>query len=132
MSYMSELKQEIDADPLSRGYSGMTAQQIADDLNTKYRSRNKTGISGKDISEAIDSAEYAALGAAEKDRIINFTQQQSVDPFGFAQIVFLDMFAGGSTTIQNLASIRVESISRATELGWREVKAGHVIDAQAI
>lgn len=132
MSYMSELREEIQNDPLSRGYAGMTDQQIADDLNSKYRSKNKTGVSGKDISDAINSAEYSALSDAQKDRIINFTQRQSVDPFGFAQTVFLDIFAGGSTTIQNLSNIRVESISRADELGWREVKIGHVIDAKAI
>ena len=85
MSYMSELREEIQNDPLSRGYAGMTDQQIADDLNSKYRSKNKTGVSGKDISDAINSAEYSALSDAQKDRIINFTQRQSVDPFGFAQ-----------------------------------------------
>ena len=132
MSYMSELRSEIDNDPLGRGYSGMTDAQIADDMNTKYRSKNKEFITGQQISDAIDSAEYSALSSAEKDRVVNFTQRQSVDPFGFAQVVFLDMFPGGSNTIQNLVAIRTESISRAQDLGFREVKEGHVKDAKAL
>lgn len=32
------IKQEIDTDPLSRGYAGMTDKQVTDDMNTIYRS----------------------------------------------------------------------------------------------
>ena len=31
------IKAEIDTDPLTRGYSGMNDQAVADDLNTVYR-----------------------------------------------------------------------------------------------
>ena len=37
MSYL-KLKDELVVDPLGRGYSGMTSQEKADDLNTAYRS----------------------------------------------------------------------------------------------
>jgi hypothetical protein len=36
------IKTEIDIDPLTRGYSGMSDREIADDMNTKYRERNRT------------------------------------------------------------------------------------------
>lgn len=38
MGKLHLIKAEIDADPLTRGYAGMTNQQVADDLNTAYRS----------------------------------------------------------------------------------------------
>ena len=37
MADIAGIKAEIDADPLGRGYAGMTDQQVADDLNTAYR-----------------------------------------------------------------------------------------------
>lgn len=37
MAFLQELKSEIDSDPLTRGYSGMTDAQVAADLNTAYR-----------------------------------------------------------------------------------------------
>ena len=36
MDYVA-LKAELDTDPLTRGYSGMTDQQVRDDLHTLYR-----------------------------------------------------------------------------------------------
>ena len=38
MADLVALKIELDADPLVRGYSGMTDQQAADSLNTVNRS----------------------------------------------------------------------------------------------
>ena len=35
------LKAEIEGDPLTRGYAAMTDQEIADDMNTVYRTRNR-------------------------------------------------------------------------------------------
>ncbi len=37
MGKIAKIKAEIDSDPLTRGYSGMTDQQVADDMNTAYR-----------------------------------------------------------------------------------------------
>lgn len=37
---MTILSDELLNDPLGRGYAGMTDQQAADDLNTKYRDKN--------------------------------------------------------------------------------------------
>lgn len=42
------LKSEITADPLGRGYAGMTDQQVADDLNSVYRTRD-INVSMRDL-----------------------------------------------------------------------------------
>lgn len=45
-NYMNQLYHEIYDDPLERGYSEMSDQAVADDLNTKYRTRNVNIFSG--------------------------------------------------------------------------------------
>jgi len=134
MSYIQDLAAEITADPLAIGYAGMTDQQVADSLNGSTRPKNRESMSGKEIGAAINSAEYAALTAAEKDRVIALANLESIDPFGFAQTIMLDIFAGGSNTIQTLAAARVTTQSRAEEIGLavREVKAEHVTTARSL
>lgn len=126
------LKTELTTDPLGRGYAGMTAAQVVASMNAKDRNQNKESLSGAEVAEAINGSEYTALGDAAKDRVINFTLQRSIDPFGFGQTVFIDIFGGGSQTITNLAAARVESVSRAKEIGWGDaVNEGDIINARA-
>lgn len=131
MGYIQELKNEIDGDPLVRGYSAMTDQQVADDLNTQYRSYNKPFMSGTEVADAIVTSEYNALADAQKDRVIALTNREVINPFGFSATVMIDVFGGGSATIAALQAARVESISRAQELFQRDVKVGQVTDARA-
>lgn len=60
------LKTEISTDPLSRGYSGMTDLEVADDLNTVYRTKVRDYISGSEILNATDDAEFDALQETKK------------------------------------------------------------------
>ncbi len=39
-----DLRTELLTDPLVRGYSTMSDQEAADDLNTEYRSRDRTSM----------------------------------------------------------------------------------------
>ena len=55
------LKDEIVNDPLIRGYSTMTDAEIADDLNTVYRERNRTTMTGSEIWAQTVASEYNAL-----------------------------------------------------------------------
>jgi len=43
------LKTEITTDPLSRGYSGMTNLEAANDMNTAYRTKNVESVSGQEF-----------------------------------------------------------------------------------
>ena len=121
-----KLKDEVDTDPLSRGYSSMSDSEVVDSLNTKDISRNRSSMSGDEVSSSIDKTEYQALSDASKDRAIVLTNRIVIDPFGFVKDVLIDIFGGGSTTIASLAAARVESISRAEELKIGKVKLGHV------
>ena len=40
---LNKLRAEIDADPETRGYSGMSNKEVADDLNTAYREGEASG-----------------------------------------------------------------------------------------
>jgi hypothetical protein len=130
------LHDELTLDPLARGYAGMTHVEAAADLNTVYRTRNRTAMSGSEIFENTDPAEFAALpegadvaGKATRNKKmewLSFCGIDSVDPFGPAAQFVINVFGSGSTTVSNLAVARVETISRAEELGLGVVTPGDV------
>ena len=118
------LKDELINDPLIRGYSGMTDQQAADDLNTSYRTRNRTSMIGDEIAQAADPTEFNALddGSANntadvKGHWLALCGRETIDPFATANVqLVIAIFGGASTTVSNLNVARVKSITRATEL----------------
>lgn len=126
---------EVDTDPLGRGYSGMTDQQVADDMNTVYRTQNRTAMSGSEIWEATDLTEYNALSTLgdnnEQMRWIGFCGIDSHNPFGNSAQFVTDLFGGGSTTVTTLQDLRVDDVSRAVELGLGHVKPGNVGEARS-
>jgi len=126
------LKSEITADPLSRGYSGMTDAQISDDLNTTYRERNLNRLDASTVFNAIDKGEYNGLSDANKVMIWNILHLGEINPFGLEATIFIDIFGAGSETITDLAAIRKIPQSRASELGLPVVCEGFVIDAKSI
>lgn len=126
------LKNELDTDPLGRGYSGMSDSEASEDLNTKYRSQNKERISGAEAYNLTDPTEYTALSDNAKSQWLTLCAIESVDPFGPAASAVSDLFPPGGDTITALQSFRVESISRATELGLGFVSQGSVEKARAL
>lgn len=114
------LKSEITVDPLRRGYSTMTDQQIVDSLNAVNRTRNRTSITGDELFSATDEVEYIALSSSDRLLWVSFCGRDSIDPFGKANVAFVkDLFGNGSATVLAMAGDRVESVSRADELGVR-------------
>ena len=133
MTGITLLKSEIDSDPLSRGYSGMSNIQVADDINQKIRSRDKLSLDSSELLDSIESSALMALTGDKATRVWGVLSMNSVDPFGIAADVFIDAFGGGSNTIITLAALRIESISRAQELGYPGyVREGHVEMARAL
>jgi len=130
------LRDEITNDPLGRGYSGMNDGEVAIDINTEYRSRNRTSMSGSEIWKNTNLAEFGALlqgasvaGKAERNEKlewISFCAIDSHDPFGSSVQFVTNLFGVGSVTVTNLNAARVETISRGNELGFGYVKIGHV------
>ena len=134
------LTTELTTDPLSRGYSGMTAEEAAADLNTVYRTRPRDQLSGDEIFQATDATEFAALDDGSQSNVardlktmwVSFCGRDQVDPFGSANVAFVQwIFGSGSATIANLNTIRNEPVSRAVELGLGPVKTGDVEIARA-
>ncbi len=134
MANIAALVDELTNDPLTRGYAGMTDQQVADSLNTKDRSRNLPEITGDAAFQATDSTEWAGLSDLNKQLWVGFCGRNSIDPFGSANVALVqNLFGGGSTTVANLQSLRTETISRGQELGFgADVPVGHVEMARAM
>lgn len=148
------LRDELQADLLGRGYSGMDDAAAAADLNTAYRSRNRTSLTASEVLQNLDLAEWDALQtvadgadaaadiAGHKVRNVGLVLSAAagdggVDPFGKAQDLIVGAFGGGSATVTALKAARVEAISRAEELRDSDprfpvpVKVGHVDVARA-
>ena len=135
MSYYEDLWNELNNDPLGRGYSGMTDQQAADDLNTVYRTRLRDTLDSAEIYEALDIAEFQGLSDAQKAYVrdvLGLGPDVQVGPNTKARTLFISLFGAQSQTITNLVASATEDISRATELGFPTVKPGHVTDARLL
>lgn len=127
------LADEINADPLIRGYGGMSDQQIADDINTEYRSRNRASMTPTEVYNNVDESEFTALTQAQQDEVYKILHMgQPLNPFGLEADRFISIFGGGSNTIIALQALRVDSITRAAELGLGVVSVGHVEEAKAM
>ena len=121
----SILWNELSTDPLSRGYSGMTDVQIADDLNTEYRNVPRETINGTELFEATDLSEFAALNTIHREmwRTLYLGPAIFVTEGSNGRAVLAALFPAGSTTRQNLVVLAQETVpvSRAEELGLGRV-----------
>lgn len=130
---MSKLHDEIMVDELNRGYAGMTDAEVAADLNTVYRTRNKQSMSGDEVFQQTVPAEFDALSEDHQQLWMAFCGRDRINPFATANVqLVVHIFGSGSTTIANLQDARVEDISRAVELGLGEVSEGAVNHARAL
>ena len=122
------LKDELLNDPLGRVYSGMSDQAAADDLNTSYRTRNRVSMTGDEVFQAIESqAIWDGLTADQRLEFLALCGRDTIDPFGAANVNLVkSIFGDPSTTVSNLSTARVESITRAVELGLGSVKSRNI------
>lgn len=107
-------------------YSSLSDADAAALINVVDVSRNRTSIPGTELLEAQDAVEFVALTDAKKAQWLALCSVGSVDPYGAAVDIVLDIWGGGTTTVANLAAARVETISRAVELGLGVVTLGQV------
>jgi hypothetical protein len=123
------LRDEIQGDPLGRGYSGMNAAEILADLTTAYRDRNRISMSGSEILNAVDSTDWNGLDATNKQAVWDLVHLGTLNPFGVESTMLTNVFGGGSTTIAALNAARKETVSRAVELDIGSVSLGNVEQA---
>ena len=128
------LKDELTDDPLNRGYAGMSNEEALVDLNTAYRARNRLSMTGDEVFANIaNRAAWDGLTDAAKAHFLSLCARSFIDPFGSANVELVkSIFGNNSATVTNLASARVEAITRAVDLGLRSpVRINHVIAARS-
>lgn len=132
MNY-SKLKAEITNDPLTRGYSGMTDQQVVDSLNTSDRNYNKPSIGVDEIYDALDLTEFAALSADNKARVDRILSMGgSVKVQGNVKTELASIFGSETATRTALLAAIKTTQTRASELGVGNVNAGDVNVARSL
>ena len=126
MDYQA-LKAELDAGHPDTGAYDADAQIAADELNTVNRTRQRDFVTGSEILNATDDAEFDLLTDIAKDRWIAMCGVALIDTSsGIAKSMEATLFGGGTTTRTNLIAVKTEDISRAVEIGFGHVKAGDV------
>ena len=130
MDRIDIIKAEIDADPLGRGYAGMSDQQIADTLNAANRTRQRQTVTATEVYQAIDQTEWESLTGGKQAEVWDILHLGTLTPGGREQDRFLAIFGAQSATIAALKGVRDETISRGEELRIGEVKHGEVIEAK--
>ncbi len=128
---LAELKAELlSGHPDTGSYSG-NATAAAAELNAENRIRNRESVTGSEVLSAIDEAEFLAASAEQRQLVWDLLHLGTLNPWGREADLLVGIFGAGSATLTALALIRVEPISRATELGFETVEAGHVQRARA-
>ena len=126
------LRDELQNDPLGRGYAQMSDIKAANDLNSDYRTLERNSLSGDEMFQATVASEWAALSADQKGWWLSFCGRASVDPWAQSNVDFVkSLFGDGSTTVSNLADLRTSTGSRAEELGLGIVREGDVSRARS-
>jgi hypothetical protein len=140
---------ELQTDPLSRGYSGMTDGEVADDINSRYRSRRRDTTPGV-YSEWLTATgiRFKMEDAADDPNTPKPVKQRIGVAFGIEWNPHLTsvgwqlgdglaayLLAAGVVTADEATSfttITSEPVSRATELGIGVVGDGHVKSAREL
>ena len=123
---MSALRDEVLNDPLTRGYDGMTSVEVVASLKTENRSVDKTSMTGSEILNNVDATQWAGLDAAGKQTVWDIVHLGTINPFGVEATLLIGVFGAGTATITALAAARVNTVSRATELGLGGFRVGDV------
>lgn len=129
----SRLKTELTADPLGRGYAGMSDQQVVASLAVKDRPLELRSLSGDVVFQQTVPAEFAALTDAKKNLWLAFCGRDSIDPWATANVEFVKwIFGATAATVVNLAAARSALIDRRQELGLPELHAADIARARSL
>lgn len=123
---------EITNDPLALGYAGKSDREVADLLNTGGKAtRIKAEMSGDDVFQQTDPAEFSSLADTKKQLWLAFCARDFLSPSNSANVAFVKFIFGDLSVSQgNFITARLESISRGENLGLGFVGEGDVWDAR--
>jgi len=127
------LKTELDAGhPVTGAYDADDAL-AAGELNAVNRTQLRDFVSGSEILNNTNDAEFGALTVEQQARWMSMCGVDSIETgSGVAKSLESELFGGGTTTRANLVAIRVEDISRAEELSLGVIKVGDVEAARTL
>lgn len=112
------IRAELDADPLGRGYAGMSDIEVRNDLNAPTR-ESWVPVSASDILEAINPAALEALSAEHRedlDSVLSMGTVIHLYPGSRGRVLLTTAFAGAVPTLNALLLLGKRMISRAYEL----------------
>ena len=153
MSKWTDIKAELDTDPLGRGYAGMTDAQAAADMNTAYRNttvaitvsefENAARESGKfvqlidrsELKEPDGSRTFESAYALMSSLVGRTTEMDFAEVGSYWYNVLEDCVAEGSLGTGAATAIRAlcdEIITRGVELGVGTVEEGDVNYARSL
>ncbi|MGI9297085.1 MAG: hypothetical protein ACR2QC_04205 [Gammaproteobacteria bacterium] len=130
------IKDELDNDPLARGYAGMTTAQKVTSLNTVDRTIPRQNLQGWEIVDAIDPSERSFLSATGSDRVL-YDDLVSADNLDISQsniqTLLQEIFSGPQfpNTRTNMTALETAPASRAVELGLGVIVEADIEDAEA-
>lgn len=126
---LAVLKKEINDNPLV--YGSLTNQEVANTMNVKDVTRIKATMTGDELFQQTDGAQFLALTDSNKQMWVAFCGRSSIDPRSTANIDFVKFIFGASgATVIALNVARNEIISKAVSLGLGIVTEGDVLDAR--
>lgn len=125
------LKAELSAGhPVTGPYDADDAV-AAGQLNTENRTVPVKSVTGQQIFEAVVPAHYNALSADAKQLFGTIVGMGTIPVNGTnTKAALTAMFAGATDTLNALAALQTELVSRAVELKLGLVRAGHVEEAR--
>ena len=120
------LKDEITNDPLTRGYSGMTDEELTVSLNTANIILPRESIPGSELFGYTDETEYLALASAQR---VEWLTLCGIENIGRDAVpIVKSIFPSDTTTWENI--VKTKTVSRAQELGLPKIKEGYVWEAR--
>ena len=120
MTDLVALKAEIDTDPLTRGYAGMTDVQVSDDINTVYRPAPM--IIEELLKFLLLDNTHQTDGTDTQDRAI-WTRMKDVDALAVTPTAAVSNPCG-STAIGNITEIQQVKTKQLLELFTLSAQGG--------
>jgi len=124
------IKKELVDNP--NDYKDMTNKEIADSIQDARYEKDRSRISGEELSSCFDKEEYLARTDQQRSDLIELTRSEFLNPFGFSDIVMRSIFAADSKTVTAFEALRTENRSRGQVLKLKlKVREGHIEMAKA-
>ena len=126
MNYDVLMTELLAGHPVTGGYD-VDNEVAAGQLNAINCTQNVESVSGQEIFEAVNQADFIALSAGHKSLLYAIIGMGTILVNGTnTKAALLAMFGAGTPTRANLAALQKQDVSRAVELGLGEVLPGNV------